>query len=75
MPRPRRRKPRARVNLDIAVNVKKEFDTLQSMLDADSMTETFRRAIRISQQVVSCYKRGGKVILRRGGEDKEIVIL
>ena len=55
---------RVRLHLAVTKDVKRRLDRLLKATDAESLTEVFRRALTVYDDVVTTYNDGGDVILR-----------
>lgn len=54
---------RIHLHLVISTAVKKRLEALQTMTEAESLTEVIRRALAVYEALIEVRNRGGRVIL------------
>jgi hypothetical protein len=67
------KKPRLNLELDHAT--KARLDRLHKTTGAVSLTGVIRKALRLYEAVLECEERGGRVVLRSGNEEREVLFL
>ena len=76
MPRTKVVDERVRITLAVSPTIKDRLDDLQDRTEAESMTETFRRALAIYEAMVDAKERGAKVIVKeKNGRTRDLLIL
>lgn len=66
---------KARLNLELDSPTKERLDRLQTITEADSMTQVIRKALRIYEAVFNHNQRGGKVVFRAEDGTEETIVL
>lgn len=74
MPRPNAATKKTRLNLEIAVSVRKRLEWVQKQTHADSITEVVRRALAVYEHVVKAKADGARLIVEKDGERVELQI-
>jgi hypothetical protein len=69
MPRPALKKNKTRLNLELSEDARARLEKLQQATDADSLGEVIRRALALYDVVHTELDAGGKLLLKRKGED------
>jgi hypothetical protein len=75
MPRPAKSIPKARLNLELAAEVKSKLEELRDATKADSLGEVIRRAVSIYGFLLDERRSGRQVISRGLGDEREIVLM
>lgn len=66
---------KARLNLELDGATKKRLDLLKTSTDATSITEVIRRALRLYEIVTDLQKNGGKLFMKKGKDEVEVIVL
>lgn len=66
MPRPSRKQPKIRLNLDMPAEIKSQLEELRDLTHADSMSEVIRRALAVYDFLLSERANGTTTVLRHG---------
>lgn len=74
MPRPKHPDERCRLNLSISVRHRERLERLQRESDADSLSEVIRNATRLYAEVLAIQSRGGKLIVRQGEHESDLIV-
>ncbi|MEQ9319364.1 MAG: ribbon-helix-helix protein, CopG family [Polyangiaceae bacterium] len=61
---------KVRLTLALSASAKAKLDRLQKLADADSMSETIRRALAVYEVVLAHQRQGGHVVLEKDDGDK-----
>ena len=75
MPRLTRNRSINRLNLQMSDNVRKRLEKLRDEIDADSLAEVIRKSLATYEFLFAQKKKGGKVIIKSSGEEKEVILL
>ena len=75
MPRPSKNVPTSSLNLEMAVETRKQMEQVRDETRADSLGEVVRRALSLYKFLLAEQKTGHKIISRGLEGEKEIVIL
>jgi hypothetical protein len=76
MTRPKRNRVSVRLNLELSETLYNRLIELQTLSDADSMTEVIRKALSVYDLLLEARKAKDKIIIRSSNEkEKELVIV
>ena len=75
MPRPAKKFPTRRLNLEMSNSVRKKLEKLQQQTEADSLAEVIRRSLAVYDFLWSEKRKGGKLVIKSSDGDKEVVII
>jgi hypothetical protein len=65
---------RVRMHLEIQLSVRERIEELMVKIEADSMTEVIKRATTLLQAMVDAREQGWEILLKRGDEERIVVI-
>ena len=76
MPRPSRKHPKIRLNLDMPAEIKSQLEDLRDLTHADSMSEVIRRAIAVYDFLLNEKANGGVTIVRlKDGSERQLELM
>ncbi len=75
MARLKSRIKKVRLVLEISPKIREKLDLIISRIEANSMSDVFRRALAIYEVIIEHHLSGGKIILKtKEGSEKELII-
>jgi hypothetical protein len=75
MPRLAKNIQRARLNLELAAEVKRKLEELRDATNADSLGEVIRRAVSVYEFLLEERRSGRQLITRGAGDEREVVLI
>ena len=66
---------KVRINLELTPDVARRLRRLQASSQCATRTETIRKALATLEQLVSCTKDGGEVILRHSDSTEQRLLI
>lgn len=76
MPRPARKQPKVRLNLDMPEEIKEQLEELRDLTHADSMSEVVRRALAVYDFLLLEKSAGGVTFIRdKDGKERELFLI
>lgn len=75
MPRPKRTTPVSRLTLEMAEPVRQTLEELKDTTQADSLAEVIRKALAVYGYLLQEKRHGGRVVVKKDGDEKEVVFL
>lgn len=76
MSRPPSTEPRVRLNLEMSERFRNRLERVRDKSEADSMTETIRRAVEVYESLLDARSNRVSIIFRtEDGAEKELVLI
>ncbi len=75
MPRPGKTVETSRLNLEMAIGVRKKLEQIKDETQADSLAEVIRRALSVYDFLLSERKNGQRLVSQGPAGEKEVVLL
>lgn len=66
---------KSRLNVAFSHTIRPQLEGLVEKTGAGSIVEVVRKALEVYDKVVDAKEKGHKVVIRKGGEEREVIFL